>query len=72
VDESKLLLRLRQICRGFPEAREAVKWGHPTFQAGKELFAVLDGYDGHRCIAFRARPEKLSELLADDRFNPRG
>jgi predicted DNA-binding protein (MmcQ/YjbR family) len=64
--ESVLLARLRQVCLGFPEVRETVKWGHPTFEAGKKMFAVLDHYEGRPCIAFRAHPEKLEKLLTDN------
>ena len=45
-----------------------MKWGHPTFEAGKKIFAVLDRYDGRPCIAFRAPLETLDELLTDERF----
>jgi predicted DNA-binding protein (MmcQ/YjbR family) len=68
VDEPLLLARLREICLSLPEVRETVKWGHPTFEAGKKMFAVLDHYQGRICIAFRASPEKLPLLLADERF----
>jgi predicted DNA-binding protein (MmcQ/YjbR family) len=68
VNEALLLTRLRRICLGLPEARETVKWGHPTFEAGKKIFAVLDCYEGRPCIAFRAPGEKLEALLADERF----
>jgi predicted DNA-binding protein (MmcQ/YjbR family) len=63
-----LLAGLRAICLGLPEVQETVKWGHPTFQAGKKIFAVLDRYQGRTCIAFRAPPEQLPTLLADERF----
>ena len=43
--ESAILARLRRVCLGLPEVRETVKWGHPTFEAGKKIFAVLDRYD---------------------------
>jgi predicted DNA-binding protein (MmcQ/YjbR family) len=68
MEESAVLARLRQICLRLPEVRETVKWGHPTFEAGKKIFAVLDHYDGRPCIAFRAPLEKLDELIADKRF----
>jgi predicted DNA-binding protein (MmcQ/YjbR family) len=68
VDESSVLARLRQICLRLPEAQETVKWGHPTFVAGKKMFAVLDRYDGRLCIAFRVPMETLEDLLADERF----
>ena len=67
--ESSVLTRLRKVCLRLPEVRETVKWGHPTFEAGKKIFAVLDRYDGRPCIAFRAPLETLDELLADERFS---
>jgi predicted DNA-binding protein (MmcQ/YjbR family) len=68
VTDAVLLARLREICLRLPEVRETVKWGHPTFEAGKKMFAVLDHYQGRTCIAFRTSPERLPELLDDDRF----
>jgi predicted DNA-binding protein (MmcQ/YjbR family) len=68
VDESSLLTRLRRICLRLPEVRETVKWGHPTFEAGKKIFAVLDRYEGRLCIAFRTQRENLEEMLTDKRF----
>jgi predicted DNA-binding protein (MmcQ/YjbR family) len=66
--ESAILARLRRVCLGLPEVRETVKWGHPTFEAGKKMFAVLDRYDGRPCLAFRAPLEKVDDLLTDSRF----
>jgi predicted DNA-binding protein (MmcQ/YjbR family) len=66
--ESLILARLRLVCLRLPEVRETVKWGHPTFEAGKKMFAVLDHYEGRPCIAFRAPSEKLDALLSDERF----
>ena len=68
MNDSALLARLRKICLPFPEVRETVKWGHPTFEAGKKMFAVLDQYDGRPCLAFRAAPARQEEYLADERF----
>jgi predicted DNA-binding protein (MmcQ/YjbR family) len=68
VKESSLLGRLRKICLSLPETRETVKWGHPTFEAGKKIFAVLDNYQGRTCIAFRVPPNRARILLQDDRF----
>ena len=68
MNETLLLARLRRICLSFPEVRETVKWGHPTFEAGKKIFAVLDSYQGRTCIAFRAPRETLPSLLSDERF----
>jgi predicted DNA-binding protein (MmcQ/YjbR family) len=68
MEASALLAMLRQLCLGFPEVNETVKWGHPTFVAGRKMFAVLDRYEDRPCIAFRAPPEKREALLADGRF----
>ena len=68
MDQSKLLGKLREICLALPEARETTKWGHPTFEAGKKMFAVVDRYDDRVCIAFRAPPERVKEYLEDGRF----
>jgi predicted DNA-binding protein (MmcQ/YjbR family) len=68
VRESSLLARLREICLRLPETKETVKWGHPTFEAGKKIFAVLDNYEGRPCIAFRLPPDRAARLLQDDRF----
>jgi predicted DNA-binding protein (MmcQ/YjbR family) len=66
--ESQILCRLREICLDLPEVRETTKWGHPTFQAGKKMFAVLDNYEGQLCIGFVAPPERRKEYIADGRF----
>jgi predicted DNA-binding protein (MmcQ/YjbR family) len=68
MNETRLLSRLRKICLKLPEVRETIKWGHPTFEAGKKMFAVLDRYDGRPCLAFRAAPEHFQTYLADPRF----
>ena len=65
-----ILLKLREICLALPEAVETVKWGHPTFEAGKKIFAVLDHYHGRPCIAFRTSMEEQKQLCRDQRFFP--
>src|SRR5437016_11220301 len=68
--EAALLMKLREICLALPEVVETVKWGHPTFQAGKKIFAVLDHYHGQLCIAFRTSLEAQKRLCRDERFFP--
>jgi predicted DNA-binding protein (MmcQ/YjbR family) len=68
VNESALLARLRKVCLQLPEVRETIKWGHPTFEAGKKIFAVLDHYEGSLCVAFRASPDRIEGYLMDERF----
>lgn len=60
----ELLLRhLRRLCLSLPEAGETVKWGNPTFVAGKKAFAVLDRYHDRWAIAFRATLEEQARLV---------
>src|SRR6266705_3197284 len=66
--EAAQLKKLREICLTLPETAETVKWGHPTFEAGKKIFAVLDHYYGQPCIAFRSSKEEQMKLLRDKRF----
>ena len=66
----QLLEALRKICLQLPECSEAVKWGNPTFVAGKKQFAVLDRYHDRWCIAFLAKPAQQKLLLAKPGFFP--
>jgi predicted DNA-binding protein (MmcQ/YjbR family) len=68
MNESNVLSRLRAICMPLPEVRETTKWGHPTFEASKKMFAVLDRYNGRACIAFWTSPQQRPDLLESDRF----
>jgi predicted DNA-binding protein (MmcQ/YjbR family) len=70
VPDPEHLRRLRKICLSLPEAAETVKWGHPTFEAGRKIFAVLDHYNGQPCIAFRASKPEQARLCRDKRFFP--
>jgi len=68
--EAALLMKLRGICLALPEVVETVKWGHPSFEAGKKIFAVLDHYHGEPCIAFRTSMAEQKKLCRDERFFP--
>ncbi|MBI3925606.1 MAG: DUF1801 domain-containing protein [Armatimonadetes bacterium] len=61
------LERLRQLCLSFPETRETVSHGHPTFWAGKKTFAVYGLYSPS--LAFKAGL-RAAELEEDPRFFP--
>ena len=63
-----LLKRLREICLELPECAETVKWGNPTFVAGKKQFAVLDRYNDRLCIAFIAKGPQQRQLLSKEGF----
>jgi predicted DNA-binding protein (MmcQ/YjbR family) len=66
--EEKVLAKLRAICLALPEVQEVKTWGHPTFQARKKSFAVLDNYNGHLCICLKVTPALQQLLLEDVRF----
>ncbi|HYR92053.1 MAG TPA: MmcQ/YjbR family DNA-binding protein [Terriglobia bacterium] len=51
-----------------PDAKEVRTWGHPTFQAGKKTFAVLEEYKGHLCICFKATLPLQQLLIEDPRY----
>lgn len=68
--EAARLKKLREICLALPEVAETVKWGHPTFEAGKKIFAVLDHHYDQPCIAFRSSKKDQIKFLRDKRFFP--
>jgi predicted DNA-binding protein (MmcQ/YjbR family) len=47
------LARLRAACLAFPETREKVAWGHPTFRAGAKTFAAFEIVKSRPSIAIR-------------------
>ena len=63
-----MLAKLREICLALPDAKEVRTWGHPTFQAGKKTFAVLEEYKGHLCICFKATLPLQQLLIEDPRY----
>src|SRR5262249_49907113 len=67
-NEDKVLAKLREICLALPGVQEVKTWGHPTFQAGKKSFAVLDTYNGHLCICLKMTLALQQLLLEDPRF----
>lgn len=64
------LKRLRSACLVLPEAQEVEAWGHPTFRAGKKMFAGFGEHDGELSLGLNVGFERQDELLADDRFFP--
>ena len=65
-----LLAELRKICLALPEARETTTFGHPTFQAGKKTFAVLDEYQGEPCLVIKLELPHQQAVLKSPRFFP--
>lgn len=74
-EDDPLLLRVRELCLGMPEAEERVSHGRPTFRVAKQ-FAVYGGGqkspDGHRrhdhALLFVADPAEVEALDQDGRF----
>jgi predicted DNA-binding protein (MmcQ/YjbR family) len=66
----KALKAIRAICLALPEACEVEAWGHPTFRAGKKMFAAFGGEDGSLSIGMKVGFDRQEELLTDDRFFP--
>jgi len=65
------LKRLRSICLTLPEAKEVEAWGHPTFRAGKKMFAAFgQERDGRLTIGLNVGYDRQDELLNDERFYP--
>jgi predicted DNA-binding protein (MmcQ/YjbR family) len=64
------LKKVRAICLALPEAREVEAWGHPTFRAGKKMFAGFGEDDEGIVIGLSVGYERQDELLNDKRFFP--
>jgi predicted DNA-binding protein (MmcQ/YjbR family) len=66
----KALQQVRSLCLGLPEAAEVEAWGHPTFRAGKKMFAAFGEYEGEMSLGLKMSFDRQDELLEDDRFFP--
>ena len=69
----KALAQVRAICLVLPEACEVEAWGHPTFRAGKKMFAGFGhepGGSNALALGMKMGFERQDELLEDDRFFP--
>ena len=64
------LAKVRAICLALPEAKEVEAWGHPTFRAGKKMFAGFGTDDDGLSLGFKMSYERQDELLKDSRFYP--
>jgi predicted DNA-binding protein (MmcQ/YjbR family) len=66
----KTLKQVRSICLALPEACEVEAWGHPTFRAGKKMFAAFGGEGNDLSIGLKVGFDRQDELLKDNRFFP--
>jgi predicted DNA-binding protein (MmcQ/YjbR family) len=69
-DYEKALKQVRSFCLTPPEAREVEAWGHPTFRAGKKMFAGFGQHDGALSLGLAVGHDRQEELLQDERFYP--
>jgi predicted DNA-binding protein (MmcQ/YjbR family) len=53
-----------------PEACEVEAWGHPTFRAGKKMFAGFGQDDSGLTLGMKMSFDRQDELLRDPRFFP--
>jgi predicted DNA-binding protein (MmcQ/YjbR family) len=68
--KDQALQRVRELCLALPEASEVEAWGHPTFRAGKKMFAACGDLEGVFSLGLKVGFDRQEELLADDRFFP--
>jgi predicted DNA-binding protein (MmcQ/YjbR family) len=66
----KLLMKLRGLCLAFPESKEVEAWGHPTFRAGKKMFAAYGDDAEGPTLGIKVGFDRQDELLNDTRFFP--
>lgn len=67
----RILKKLRTLCLALPEAREVEAWGHPTFRAGKKMFAAFGSDDSCApALGMKMSFDRQAELLEDERFFP--
>src|SRR5947209_20131637 len=65
-----ILLKIRSICLALPETKEVEAWGHPTFRAGKKMFAACGQDAGDLALGLKVGHDRQEELLKDGRFYP--
>jgi predicted DNA-binding protein (MmcQ/YjbR family) len=66
----RALFRVRSLCLDLPEFQEVEAWGHPTFRAGKKMFAAFGEYEGELSLGMKVGFDRQEELLEDKRFFP--
>jgi predicted DNA-binding protein (MmcQ/YjbR family) len=70
---NQLIQRIRSLCLDLPEAVEVEAWGHPTFRAGKKMFAACgEGVERMAGVTLGMKVgfDRQEELLNDARFFP--
>ena len=67
----KAIKEVRARCLALPETSEVKAWGHPTFRAGKKMFAAFGEAYGVLSIGLKVGHERQEELLKDERGSTR-
>ncbi|MBC8327125.1 MAG: MmcQ/YjbR family DNA-binding protein [Planctomycetes bacterium] len=57
------LVQLRRQLARLPEAVEIETWGHPTFRAGKKIYAIFGDENGGPALNVKQQPEQQEALL---------
>jgi predicted DNA-binding protein (MmcQ/YjbR family) len=67
----RALKQVRAFCLALPETSEVEAWGHPTFRAGKKMFAAFGG-EGNSALSLGLKVgfDRQEELLTNDSFFP--
>ncbi|MHC4837569.1 MAG: MmcQ/YjbR family DNA-binding protein [Planctomycetota bacterium] len=63
-----VLAAIRDWIPSLPEAVELETWGHPTFRAGKKIFAIFAEDQGEPVLNVKQKPEQQEVHLRDMRF----
>jgi predicted DNA-binding protein (MmcQ/YjbR family) len=66
----RALKQVRALCLALPEGHEVEAWGHPTFRAGKKMFAAFGEEDGALSLGLKVGFDRQEALLEDERFFP--
>ena len=66
----KAKTKIRSLCLALPEGKEVEAWGHPTFRAGKKMFAAFGEEGEGLSLGLKMSFDRQDELLKDSRFYP--
>ena len=62
------LTRLRRLSASLPETAEVEAWGHPTFRAGKKIFATFGEHEGTPTIGVKSTHADQAILVTNPGF----
>jgi predicted DNA-binding protein (MmcQ/YjbR family) len=66
----RALKNVRSLCLALPESSEVEAWGHPTFRAGKKMFAAFGQDEEGLTLGLKVGFDRQEALLRDERFFP--